>query len=79
MIYYETNERLVKECIKKGLKLTKDGILYFNTGKFTGRSPKDRYFVDGEYTNTNVDFSRAINQRIGRTTYVSLKRELSFA
>ena len=76
MIYYETNERLIKECIKKGLKLTKDGILYFNTGKFTGRSPKDRYFVEGEYTNTNVDFSRAINQRIGRDTYISLKREI---
>ena len=76
MIYYETNERLVKEAIKNGLKLTKEGILYFNTGKFTGRSPKDRYFVEGEYAHTTVDFGRAINQKISRDTYNGLKKEL---
>ena len=40
------------------------------------RSPKDRYFVEGEYTDSVIDFNRVINQRIQRHSYTSLKNEI---
>ena len=39
---------------KKLGKITKNGVLAINTGKFTGRSPKDRYIVIDEITKTKV-------------------------
>lgn len=77
MIYYETNERLIEESKKRGVKTTNKGLLYFNTGKYTGRSPKDRYFVYGEYTNKVIDFDRPINQGISQKTYNELKNKLN--
>ena len=44
-----------------------------NTGKFTGRSPKDRYFVDDFYSQQKVDFTRQINQKISLQTFRDLK------
>ena len=76
MVYYETTEQLMALAKKKGMKTTKDGLLHFNTGKFTGRSPKDRYFVEGEYTKSVVDFNRVVNQKILRGSYTSLKNEI---
>jgi len=76
MVYYETTEQLMALAKEKGMKTTKDGLLHFNTGKFTGRSPKDRYFVEGEYTDSVIDFNRVINQRVQRDSYTSLKNEI---
>lgn len=76
MVYYETTEQLMNLAKEKGIKTTKDGLLHFNTGKFTGRSPKDRYFAEGEYTNNKIDFQRAINQKLNREDYISLKEEM---
>ena len=76
MVYYETTEQLMALAKEKGMKTTKDGLLHFNTGKFTGRSPKDRYFVEGEYTNSVVDFNRVINQKVLRDSYITLKNEI---
>ena len=76
MVYYETTEQLMALAKEKGMKTTKDGLLHFNTGKFTGRSPKDRYFVEGEYTNSVVDFDRVINQKVLRDSYITLKNEI---
>ena len=76
MVYYETTEQLMALAKEKGMKTTKDGLLHFNTGKFTGRSPKDRYFVEGEYTDSVIDFNRVINQRVQRDSYMSLKNEI---
>lgn len=76
MVYYETTEQLMNLAKENGIKTTKDGLLHFNTGKFTGRSPKDRYFVEGRYTNEKIDFQRAINQKLSREDYVSLKEEI---
>lgn len=72
--YY--NEDLYRIAIDEGVKTTSQGILYFPTGKFTGRSPKDRYFCDGEYVDKVIDKSREINQIISRETYSKLKNSL---
>ncbi len=76
MVYYETTEQLMDLAKERGMKTTKDGLLYFNTGKFTGRSPKDRYFSEGKYTDKTIDFERVINQRVSRDSYISLKNEI---
>ena len=76
MVYYETTEQLMTLAKEEGLETTKDGLLHFNTGKFTGRSPKDRYFAEGEYVYNTVDFQRAINQKLKRESYLSLKNEM---
>ena len=44
--YNLTVSDLYEISISKNLgQLTNDGVLSINTGKFTGRSPKDRYIV----------------------------------
>ena len=41
-----SSETLTKITLEKGLgKLADNGALAINTGEFTGRSPKDRFFV----------------------------------
>lgn len=77
MVYYEDTKKLIESAEKQGLKKTKDNILYVSTGKFTGRSPKDRYFVDGDYSNEVIDFSKNINQKISVETYNILRDKLN--
>lgn len=46
---------LVEEAIKNGEgTLADSGALAIDTGKFTGRSPKDRFIVDDDVTNETV-------------------------
>ncbi len=48
-------EELQKITLKKGMgKETANGTLAINTGKFTGRSPKDRFLVKDDYTRDRV-------------------------
>lgn len=48
---------LVEETIKKDQgKLSSSGALVVNTGKFTGRSPKDRFIVKDDTTKDLVDW-----------------------
>lgn len=55
---------LVEETIKLGQgKLSSSGALVVNTGKFTGRSPLDRFIVKDEITKDTVDWGD-INQAI---------------
>ncbi|PHI19297.1 phosphoenolpyruvate carboxykinase (ATP) [Lewinellaceae bacterium SD302] len=48
---------LVEATIRKGQgQLSDTGALVVNTGKYTGRSPKDRYIVEDEMTRDTVDW-----------------------
>lgn len=69
-------EKLVKIAKQEGCKLDNNGLMTMNTGKFTGRSPKDRYFVVDSYSSSKVDFKREINQQISIQTFRNLKHEL---
>ena len=66
-IHYNTDPKdLYKITISKGQGiLTSDGTLSVNTGKFTGRSPRDRYIVKDEKTKNKVwwgDINRPFNE-----------------
>jgi len=53
--YQLTPEQLQKITVEKGLgKETANGTLAINTGKFTGRSPDDRFLVEDDYTRDRV-------------------------
>lgn len=50
-------EQLVQHTLERGLgKLTDTGALAVNTGKFTGRSPKDKFTVKDAITEHSVDW-----------------------
>ena len=63
---------LYEISISKNLgQLTNDGVLSINTGKFTGRSPKDRYIVKDEITEEKVWWGD-INIPIDQTSFENL-------
>ena len=59
---------------KSGQK-TKSGSIAINTGKFTGRSPKDRFIVEEEQTKEKVNWGE-INIPISFEKYAKLKQEV---
>ncbi|GAA4272843.1 phosphoenolpyruvate carboxykinase (ATP) [Aquimarina gracilis] len=53
--YNLSPEKLQQITVEKGMgRETADGTLAINTGKFTGRSPQDRFLVKDEYTKDKV-------------------------
>ncbi|MEL6865748.1 MAG: phosphoenolpyruvate carboxykinase (ATP) [Bacteroidota bacterium] len=63
---------LVEKSIINGQgQLSSTGALVVKTGKFTGRSPKDRYIVKDDLTATTVDWGN-INIPIEESTYTQL-------
>ena len=67
---------LVEETIKSDQgKLSISGALVINTGKFTGRSPKDRYVVEDEITRSTVDWGQ-VNIPISNDSYQLLKEKI---
>lgn len=54
---------------------TSDGTLAINTGKFTGRSPKDRFLVRDDYTRDLVWWGR-INKPISTEHFEALHKEV---
>lgn len=71
-----TSAALAEHSIKKGLaKLSNSGALVINTGKFTGRSPKDRFIVKDDITADTVDWGN-INLPIDDESYQKLKKKI---
>ncbi len=55
-------EELQKITIEKGFGVeTDNGTLTINTGKFTGRSPQDRFIVKDDYTSEKYGGEKSIN------------------
>ncbi len=69
-------EQLVEESIKRGEgELTDFGALLIKTGKFTGRSPKDRFVVKDDLTQDTVDWGE-INLPISTSHYEGLEKKV---
>ena len=66
---------LVEHALKKGEgQLTRDGALLVDTGKFTGRSVKDKYIVRDAMTEETINWG-PINQPMGQQHWDNLKAD----
>ncbi|NQX86766.1 MAG: phosphoenolpyruvate carboxykinase (ATP) [Flavobacteriaceae bacterium] len=71
--YQLTPAQLQAAAIGKGMgRETKNGTLAINTGKFTGRSPKDRFLVKDDYTADKVWWGD-INQPVSSENFDRLQ------
>ncbi len=69
-------EELQKITVDKGLgKETANGTLAINTGKFTGRSPQDRFLVKDDYTTDKVWWGKT-NKPVSPENFDKLKNEI---
>ncbi|PIA80332.1 phosphoenolpyruvate carboxykinase (ATP) [Gaetbulibacter sp. 4G1] len=69
-------EELQKITVDKGLgKETANGTLAINTGKFTGRSPQDRFLVKDDYTSDKVWWGKT-NKPVSPENFDKLKNEI---
>ena len=69
-------EELQKITIEKGMgKETKNGTLAINTGKFTGRSPQDRFIVKDTYTSDKVWWGKT-NKPISEENFDKLQHNI---
>jgi hypothetical protein len=66
---------LVEEAIRKGEgRLTRDGALLVDTGKFTGRSVKDKFVVRDATSEDTINWG-AINQPMSGEHWATLKAD----
>ena len=71
-------EELAESTISMNMgKLSNNGALAIDTGKFTGRAPKDRFIVKDSITEYNVDWGD-INQPCEDRNYQHLNHELIY-
>jgi len=67
---------VIEDTIKLGQgHLSSTGALVVNTGKFTGRAPKDRYIVKDAYTENTVDWGD-VNIPIAPADYAKLYKKV---
>ncbi len=70
-------EKLQAITIEKGMgKETANGTLAINTGKFTGRSPQDRFIVKDDYTQNKVWWGKT-NKAISPDNFDKLQSEIT--
>ena len=70
-------ETLQKISVDKGMgKETANGTLAINTGKFTGRSPQDRFLVKDDYTADKVWWGKT-NKPVSPDNFDKLKNEIT--
>ena len=74
--YNLDSEELQSITVEKGMgKETSNGTLAVNTGKFTGRSPQDRFLVKDDYTKDRVWWGN-INKPISSENFDYLYDEM---
>lgn len=70
-------EELQRITIEKGMgKETANGTLAVNTGKYTGRSPQDRFIVKDDYTKDRVWWGKT-NKGISPDNFDQLQNEIT--
>lgn len=70
-------DTLQKISVEKGMGTeTENGTLCVNTGKFTGRSPQDRFLVKDEYTKDKIWWGR-INKPLSSENFNLLHNEIT--
>jgi len=70
-------ETLQEITLEKGMGTeTENGTLCINTGKFTGRSPKDRFLVKDDYTKDKIWWGR-INKPLDPDNFQKLHDEVA--
>ncbi len=70
---------LVEHAVQRGEgRLTKDGALLVDTGKFTGRSVKDKYIVRDSSTESSINWGK-INQPMTPEHWANLKADFMAA
>jgi len=74
--YQESADKLIQQTIQLGLgKLANTGALCVNTGKFTGRSPENKYFVKDDITANTIDWG-GFNHPIDQAIFVQLREKI---
>ena len=74
--YQLAPNELVEQTLLRGEGVLNDtGALCINTGKFTGRSPKDKFIVKDERTANTVDWG-GFNNPIDENYFIKLKNKL---
>ena len=67
-----SKERLIEECINNGeAKMALNGAINVDTGKYTGRSPKDKYFVEENSSKDNMWWGE-VNQKVDVSVFDEL-------
>ncbi|MBO6134313.1 MAG: phosphoenolpyruvate carboxykinase (ATP) [Lachnospiraceae bacterium] len=67
---------LVEDAIRKGEgKLTETGALLVKTGKYTGRSPKDKYIVDSDGVHNKIAWG-SVNVPTTRETFEKIRDQI---
>jgi len=64
----------------EGAKVSSTGALMIDTGIFTGRSPKDKFFVNQDPSNKYIawgDINRAVSKDVYEELFVTTKKQLS--
>lgn len=74
--YQLSPDELINQCIERNEGVLNDtGALIISTGKFTGRSPKDRFIVKDKITANSVNWNE-INQPIEPRFFNKLYRKM---
>ena len=77
ILYNVSPDKLQSITIEKGLgKETATGVLAVNTGKFTGRSPNDRYIVKDQITESQIWWGD-INKPLQPDTFNRLYKKIT--
>jgi phosphoenolpyruvate carboxykinase (ATP) len=73
--YHESVDDLIQATIQlREGNLSDTGALCVNTGKFTGRSPENKYFVKDEITANTIDWG-GFNHPIDPSVFIALREK----
>ena len=65
-------DTLIEHAVKnEGAKISSTGALMIDTGIFTGRSPKDKFFVNQDPSNKYIAWGD-INHKVSKEVYEDL-------